>query len=589
MADNLTAKANTGSGTDILATDEIGGVHFPRAKIVWGVNGVAVDASATDPLPVTISGSFTTELGSTSLTALENITVGGEVELGATSLAALESITTTGPLTDVQLRASAVPVSAASLPLPTDAATETTLAEINGKFTVSSTVPDNLASGVNTRLIGQDTWTCSFADSGASLISSDFTTPITGTGVSFSQVSGALAVVAGTSTNAEFLTRTLQSWRSTMMLRHSIVASQRIVNTNFAVILADLIGEGLACTINSATSITVTVTAHGLTAANVGQSMFVGGIVGAAGVPGRYAIASVPTANTITLTVAGWPASGSCTLTLFGRTHVKHIYTGATATSVSVDSQRKGWASGDTAATINTTASPGHLLQCNIGAREIYWADTLRASTVTPTVTTRASRYENIPDDNTDLHVFLWSYNGTTAPASSTTWTIGFVSVERFANLPVTIQTNELQGQAAPMPATLTGTSIVQLVTGSVITPAPATAAGGFTTYSSIVSAASTNATVVKGSAGTIGSIFVHNTTAAVNYLKVFNKATAPTVGTDTPVMNIAIPANAAVDFVNASGWRFTTGIGIAITGGQALLDATAVAAGDVTFNMAYV
>ena len=58
MADNLTAKANTGSGTDVIATDEIGGVHFPRTKIVWGDNGVAVDASATDPLPVTISGSF---------------------------------------------------------------------------------------------------------------------------------------------------------------------------------------------------------------------------------------------------------------------------------------------------------------------------------------------------------------------------------------------------------------------------------------------------------------------------------------------------------------------------------------------------
>lgn len=50
----------------------------------------------------------TVELGSASLAALESITVGGTVELGATSLAALESITATGPLTDTQLRASAV-------------------------------------------------------------------------------------------------------------------------------------------------------------------------------------------------------------------------------------------------------------------------------------------------------------------------------------------------------------------------------------------------------------------------------------------------------------------------------------------------
>lgn len=65
-----------------------------------------------------------------SLAALESITVGGTVELGATSLAALESITATGPLTDTQLRATAVPVSAASLPLPAGAATQTTLAAI---------------------------------------------------------------------------------------------------------------------------------------------------------------------------------------------------------------------------------------------------------------------------------------------------------------------------------------------------------------------------------------------------------------------------------------------------------------------------
>jgi hypothetical protein len=52
MADNITALANTGSGTDILATDEIGGVHYPRSKVVFGVDGVATDVSAAAPLPV---------------------------------------------------------------------------------------------------------------------------------------------------------------------------------------------------------------------------------------------------------------------------------------------------------------------------------------------------------------------------------------------------------------------------------------------------------------------------------------------------------------------------------------------------------
>ena len=53
MADNLTALANTGAGTDVLATDEIAGVHYPRAKIGFGNDGSYGDVSATNRLPVT--------------------------------------------------------------------------------------------------------------------------------------------------------------------------------------------------------------------------------------------------------------------------------------------------------------------------------------------------------------------------------------------------------------------------------------------------------------------------------------------------------------------------------------------------------
>jgi hypothetical protein len=56
-----------------------------------------------------------------------SLTVDGTVSVSG-------SVSVTGPLTDSQLRASAVPVSAASLPLPTGAATETTLSAINTKL-----------------------------------------------------------------------------------------------------------------------------------------------------------------------------------------------------------------------------------------------------------------------------------------------------------------------------------------------------------------------------------------------------------------------------------------------------------------------
>jgi hypothetical protein len=50
VADNVAITA--GAGTNI-ATDDVGGVQYQRTKLSWGVDGSAVDASATNPLPVT--------------------------------------------------------------------------------------------------------------------------------------------------------------------------------------------------------------------------------------------------------------------------------------------------------------------------------------------------------------------------------------------------------------------------------------------------------------------------------------------------------------------------------------------------------
>lgn len=48
MVDNVTAPA---SG-QAFATDEIGGVHYPRTKISFGGDGAAVDVATGNPLPV---------------------------------------------------------------------------------------------------------------------------------------------------------------------------------------------------------------------------------------------------------------------------------------------------------------------------------------------------------------------------------------------------------------------------------------------------------------------------------------------------------------------------------------------------------
>lgn len=106
MADNVTA-SNGGSAQPqyTFATDDIGGVQYPRYKVTFGVDGVATDVSAGAPLPVT-----------------------------------------TGGLTDAQLRASAVPVSSPLNGFPID---------VNGAVVeAANPLPVTLASGSSVIVIG---------------------------------------------------------------------------------------------------------------------------------------------------------------------------------------------------------------------------------------------------------------------------------------------------------------------------------------------------------------------------------------------------------------------------------------------------
>jgi hypothetical protein len=118
-----------------------------------------------------------------------------------------------------------------------------------------------------------------------------------------------------------------------------------------------------------------------------------------------------------------------------------------------------------------------------------------------------------------------------------------------------------------------------------------AATAGGWTPYK-LISAATTNATSVKASAGAIGSIICGNVGGTVAYLKLYNKASAPTVGSDTPVHSVMIPGNTAgagFSYSIPSGLVFGTGIAFAITGAMADADTTAVALNQVCVNLGYV
>lgn len=98
-------------------------------------------------------------------------------------------------------------------------------------------------------------------------------------------------------------------------------------------------------------------------------------------------------------------------------------------------------------------------------------------------------------------------------------------------------------------------------------------------------SAATTNAALIKaGLTSIIGTLSLMNTSAAARYVRLYNKATAPTVGTDVASIVIAIPATSSKEItLTDDSWYFPLGLGIAITAAATRLDATITAADDVS------
>ena len=127
------------------------------------------------------------------------------------------------------------------------------------------------------------------------------------------------------------------------------------------------------------------------------------------------------------------------------------------------------------------------------------------------------------------------------------------------------------------------------VVTGAVTVTGTATTTPATPTVTNVNSAATTNATLVKSTAGNLYALSVSNIGAAIRYVKLYNKATAPTVGTDIPVLTIAVPIGGTLVLNwGAMGMRFATGIGLAITAGAADADVAAVVAAEVKVNVSY-
>lgn len=110
------------------------------------------------------------------------------------------------------------------------------------------------------------------------------------------------------------------------------------------------------------------------------------------------------------------------------------------------------------------------------------------------------------------------------------------------------------------------------------------TVPSGWPSKFKLITASTTNATSVKSTGGTLGGIYFGppNPQYQTAVLKFYDKASAPIVGTDTPILSVLASSNYWVmaSVIPVSGVRFTNGIAIAVTANTSDSDTTASASG---------
>lgn len=112
--------------------------------------------------------------------------------------------------------------------------------------------------------------------------------------------------------------------------------------------------------------------------------------------------------------------------------------------------------------------------------------------------------------------------------------------------------------------------------------------AGGLTPYK-LITAASTNATSIWANPALFMGGYVCNIATYAVFLKIYNLAVAPTVGTSVPTITIGVAAGQATPiYVPKYGIALSTGFAIAVTKFLQDSDNTDVVANDLTLNLWY-
>lgn len=164
----------------------------------------------------------------------------------------------------------------------------------------------------------------------------------------------------------------------------------------------------------------------------------------------------------------------------------------------------------------------------------------------------------------------------------ATAWTSG---TQVWTLIPGTYATEPIPGAQISGTQPVSGTVTATVTAGTVNPVVPATP------YF-LNAAATTNGALILTGTSNVSSFYATNEGASVAYVKLYNKATAPTVGTDVPEMIIPVPAavsgvpGVANPNIGFHGFRFALGLGIAVTRNAVYTDTTAIAANEVKVKL---
>lgn len=630
MADNITAP---GAGA-VLATDDIGGVQYPRSKVVHGADGSATDASEAAPLPVVTlhrpAGHAPFYSGAESVVPdRARIDPDGGLVTRATALTDEGTFRANFSNTSVAVSVGAVTVSGATVTGTGFLSAEVHKGDyfrVSGDAEAAWAQVESIDTNTQLTLVASYTGASSSGTGERALMQ-----PVTGSGGSLAVATGQLTIGGGTTIAASTKVRRFVDY-APLVFRARASVSQRIVNQTIFIGL-----EEPAATSRFFARFALDGTVNTVVRCETGRN------------PTGAPSASETESSTVTLPNGGTSASLRDYRVEFLTEVVRYFIDGVLVASHSrvVPQQHDEMAAvveilnGGSAPASNTNVVVDYVTVKNHNKLEVgILSEADQIVAVQPSMQAFAyGPQAGVITINTDLLVLdcaqlrslsihtvslgttgvitaAWSNDGTNwftatllteagATGTCTTGTLRWANVlARYFRLRLTTATTAGTTTLAVFGSQFANPPIVttQPISGTVTVnalPAGTNTIGavrlasdagqGASTTHHAISAATTNATSVKGSAGNINSLVVANASAAAKYFKLYNLATAPTVGTSTPIMTVLVPAGQTVAIpCGPFGIRCSTGIAYALTGGITVADTTAVALSDLAVSMSY-